>query len=92
MSKHCMATAPRLSEHPMEHVMSCPLSHKMYDNKGLLCCTCADLQQYLDLANTHLEQLCTWGCGSQDPWGDIVWEMVDGSLMKLPNIVVINET
>ena len=54
-----MAAAPRSSEYLVEHVISYPLLYKMYDNKGLLCCACANLQQYLDLANAYLEQLHT---------------------------------
>lgn len=87
-----MAAAPRSPECPVERLISCPLSHKMYDDEGLLCCACGDLQWYLDLTDTHLEQLCTWGCCSQDPWGDMAKEMVNSSPVKLPDVVVIKET
>ena len=41
--KHCMAVVTGPPEYSVECVVSCPLSHEMYDNEGLLCCACADL-------------------------------------------------
>ena len=89
--KRRAAAASWSPERPDDRVVPCPLSREMFDDAALLRRARRDLQGYIALADSRLEQLCAQRRTSADPWGDLAKGVGNDSPAKVPEVVVVED-
>lgn len=68
---------------------SANLGSIMFEDATLLRRARRDLQSYVALADSRLEQLLVQRRSSVDPWGDLAKGMANDSPAKVPEVVVV---